>query len=801
MIRNYFKIAFRHLWNNKLYSSIKITGLAFGMACTLLAILFIEDENSYDKFHGKAAHLYRVTTTVANLQDGRNRIMGATGQVQGPAFKAKIPEIEEYVRVWAVGGTNFIGNGKALLLNYTYADESFFKVFSFPLLYGDPGSALTQPNSVVLTEQSALRFFGKTDVLGLSIKLEEGHGTVTFLITGIAKAIPFHSSIQFEAVLPFKYLQTMFPDNDWLNPYLSTFVLLNPQADLNKVKNKFDQVFQDEAGVQLTNRKIEPSQFEFGLQPLTQVHLNIFEKGASVDTVPGTLAKTSITTYSYLLTGIAVFILIMACVNFLSLSIADSFKRTKEIALRKISGGSRSHIVWQFLIEASILCVISYMVATTLVFFGLPIFNQLSQKDIRFSFTSDITFFLYGLMLMCICIIVVGLYPAIKLSLFNAAEVLHNRQKLNGKNVFTKTLIILQFTLAISLVIATIIYYRQMNFITNHDLGYNPSGIIEMGLPNYRKVNQQTIKVLRNELIGETSIIQMANGDMILGDGAEVKLSGGKINVGRPHIDQFFLTTLNIRLKEGRNFSTDFPSDSAQSVIVNETFVKVGGWKDPIGQQITMTDGLGNQTKTIVGVVKDYHFASLKEKIGPLVLELGQSDHIWIKLQGKAPEALSAIERIFKRTFLEYYYQYDFMEDEIKGQYSNDQRWKQVISYASALAIIICCIGLFGLTHFATLKRTKEIGIRKVLGASAINISKLLSKDFLQLVLLSIIIASPIAWYVMNNWLQNFNYRIHISWLDFIIAAAIALLIALITVSSQAFRAAISNPVKSLRSD
>jgi putative ABC transport system permease protein len=395
------------------------------------------------------------------------------------------------------------------------------------------------------------------------------------------------------------------------------------------------------------------------------------------------------------------------------------------------------------------------------------------------------------------------LYPAIKLSLFNAVEVLFTRKILLGKNYFTKSLIVLQFTLAVSLLIATIIYYRQMNFITQNGLGYNASGIIKIHLPNYRNVNQQTINVLRNELISETSIIQIANGDMTLGDGTEVKLNGGKISVGRSHIDQFFLPTLEIRLKEGRNFSKDFASDPSQSVIVNETFVKEAGWKNPIGQQITMTDGRGNdQTKTIVGVVKDYHFASLKEKIGPLALELGQSESIWIKLQkGKPAQALSAMERIFKRTFPEYYYQYAFMEDEIKAQYANEQRWKQIISYASALAIIICCIGLFGLAHFATIKRTKEIGIRKVLGASAINISRLLSKDFLKLVLLAIVIASPIAWYAMNNWLQNFNYRIHISWSDFIIAAVIAIVIALITVSSQAFRAAIANPVKSLRTE
>jgi putative ABC transport system permease protein len=491
----------------------------------------------------------------------------------------------------------------------------------------------------------------------------------------------------------------------------------------------------------------------------------------------------------------------MACVNFLNLSIAGSLKRFKEIGVRKVSGGTRSQIVWQFLTEAAILCLIAYILAVIVVVSVLPVFNQLAQKNIDFSFPSDMVFFLYGLILMAICIILVGLYPAINLSLFNAAEVLYNKQKVSGKNIFTKSLIVLQFTFAVSLVIATIVYYRQMNFISQNDLGYNSSNIVQIHLPNFRDVNQQTINVFRNKLLSETSIIQVSNGDLIPGDDAEVKLNGRENRVSIISIDRFFLPTLNIQLKEGRNFSDSFKSDSAQSVIVNETFVQEVGLKNPIGQQITMTDGLGiHHNRTILGVVKDFHYASLKEKINPLVLILKQSETMWIKLQkGKVPEALSAIETIFKRTFPEYFYEYTFMDDEIRDQYTNEQRWKRIIGYASVLAIIICSIGLFGLAHFSTIKRTREIGIRKVLGASVINISTLLSKDFLQLVLLSVIIASPVAWYVMNKWLQNFNYRINVSWLDFTVAAVIALVIALITVSSQAVKAAGANPVESLR--
>ncbi len=773
------------------------------MACILLAILFVRDENSFDKFHKKAAQLYRITTTINNPENGGNQIEGATGQVQGPAFKADIPEIEEYVRVMSGLSTNFIGDHKPLPVNFIYADESFFRIFSFPLLYGSASDALKDLASIVLTEQTALRFFGRTDVLGKTINLEEGHGMATFLITGVAKTLPIHSSIQFEAVIPFKYMQTMFLDSYWLNPYLSTFVLLNSNADVSSVKNKFAQIFHKEAADQLKDAGMAPSQVQFGLQPISDIHLNIFEKGAKAAR-DGRLSETSVITYSYILMGIAAFILIMACVNFLNLSIAGSLKRSKEIGIRKISGGSRTQIVWQFLTESSILCFISYILTVILVIAMLPIFNQLAQKKINFSYPYDIAFFLYGLILIGLCTLLVGLYPAIRLSLFNAVEVLYDRQKTNGKNIFTRSLIVLQFSFAVGLVIATIIYNRQMNFISHNDLGYNASNLIKIHLPNFRNIDLNKISALRNEIISETSVMNETNGDITpTGDVDEVNLNGSKIKVHQSKIDQFFLPTLDIRLKEGRNFSNNFGDDIEQSVIANETFVKETGMPNPIGKQINLINGLGiNHKKTIVGVVKDFHYASLKEKIEPLILVPDQSEYIWIKIQkGKSATALSSLESIFKRNFPEYYFQFYYVDEEISNQYANEQRWKQIIGYASALAILICCIGLFGLTHFSAVRRTKEIGIRKVLGASAIKISWLLSEDFMKLVLLSIFIASPAAWYLMNNWLQNFNYRIHISLTDFTSAGVIALAIALITISTQTYKAAIGNQVNCLRTE
>ena len=797
------RLIMRKLRIDRVYSVIKILGLAVGMASALFAVLYIRDENSFDRFHERADRLFRITTSINNPLDGGSSVMGATGQVQGPSFKSKIPEIEDYVRVWGGLGTNIIANDKALSVNYIYADPSFFDVFTFPLISGTPGGALKTLNSIVITEQTALKFFGRTDVAGQTMKLEEGHGLASFLITGVAKNPPLHSSIQFEAVLPFAYLQSMFPDDTWLNSYLSTFVLIRSNADIGKIDGEFGRIFRDEAAEQLRSAKMKADQMQFGLQPITDIHLNIFPNGRSPLIGRGNLNESSSLAYSYILAGIAALILVMAIINFLNLSIAGSIKRSKEIAIRKVSGGSRKQIAGQFLAEASVLSGAAYLLAIGIIMTFLPVFNRLAQKNIRFLFPSDIVFFIYGLLLITGCVFVIGLYPAIKLSLFNPVEILFNKQRLGGGNLFNKGLTVLQFTLAISLLIATFIYYKQMNFVSRSDLGYDPSDVVRIGYPIHRDVNRQTIETLRSELNADPSIIQLANGDLTMGDASDVEISGNKISTQEMSIDQWFLPVAGIAIKEGRNLSYDFGGDSANSIVVNETFVRQAGLEQPIGRPVKFIDGQGiSHPKTIVGVVKDFHYGSLKEKIKPVAFLLRQSESIWVKLQhGNTTRALSHLQSSFNRVFPQFFYQSSFLEDVVKDQYADDQRWKGIISYASALAISICCMGLIGLVNFETLRRRKEIAVRKVLGSSVTNIALLLSRDFLKLVLLSIIIASPVAWYVMKRWLDNFSYRTTISWLDFAITAFFVLVVAVATVNVRVVGAAIASPLKSLRSE
>jgi ABC-type lipoprotein release transport system permease subunit len=595
----------------------------------------------------------------------------------------------------------------------------------------------------------------------------------------------------------------MFPDKGWINVYLSTFVLLRPHADLQKVENEFSAVVKEAAGAELESANLSPDQVHFGLQPIANIHLNIFEKGPIPEIGRGNLQEANVVTYSYLLMGISGFILIMAAANFINLSVAGSLKRSKEIGIRKIAGAAQWQIVRQFLGEASLICGISFLLALLSVWGILPVFNQLAGKQIHLPLTGVVLFILEGLGLMIVCTLVVGIYPAIKSSMFSAADTLYNRQKWKGKNGFSKGLMVFQFSLAVSLLSGTIIYYRQMNFISQHDAGYDASGIVQIDLPVFRNINQQAISVFRNELMSQASVKQVSNGQLTPGATVDVHNAGRTISAQKCKVDPFFLPTLSILLLGGRNFSPQFASDSSQSIIVNETLVRTEGWQDPIGRQIQIVDGMGNwDTRTIVGVVKDYHYASLKKKIDPLILEMGQSENVWIKLnKGLTVQGLAGIKNLFTKNFPQYFYQAELLEEDNSNQYTNEQRWKEIISFAAGISLTICCMGLFGVAHFITIKRTKEIGIRKVLGASAWHISALLTRNFLWLVLLSLLIAWPVGWFGMSRWLENFSYRIQITWLDFALTGVLALLITVATVLSQALKTATANPVTSLRTE
>ena len=804
MIFSDIKITLRHLSQNKLYSSINIFGLAIGISCVLLAVLYWKDERSFDSFHKKNPNIYRIITTIAESKGDRTHLSGGTGQVQGPAFKAGLPEVMDYVRVLGGGmASDVITDNKSMHLQILFADESFFNIFSFPLLHGNPQTVLQDMNAVVITESAAMKLFNSTDVIGKHLQMDADPSAKRLgkpmLITGVAKNILANSSIQFELLLPMKFMQLSFEDKNWLNAYLSTFVLLNPGAELNGVIQKFNSIYslyaKDQLAENIKTYGYDPA-IHYGLQPITDIHLDPLDISMESGVVNGSSPE-----FSWLFMGIAVFILLMASINFINISIADSLKRAKEVGVRKISGGSRSQIIMLFLSESAILCLIAFILAVLLTILSLPVFNQLTRKQISPINSSGLQLALYFISILIAIILFACFYPAWVLSRFSAREVLYNKQKLLGRNVFGKSLIVFQFSLAVFLLIATLVYYEQMHFIRTKDLGYNPHEVIQLQIPGDRDIIPIE-QFLNNELAKETEIksLSFGGGESMY----EVNCKGRHIKAIHKVIDENYLSAMGIPLMSGRNLSHLFPTDSGHAVMVNEAFVKAAGLEDPIGVQVKTDEDFDKETKTIIGVIKDYHTGSLREPIKPMVMFMSSwyGGGILVKLEKThLKEGLAAVEKAYKRAIPQAVYQYHFLDELNARQYEQEQRWQYIISIATALSFTICCLGLFGLAHMATYQRVKEIGIRKILGATVTQIVAVFSTGFLKMVIVAILIAGPFAWLIMNQWLRDFAYRVNMGPGIFILAGVISLSIALFAVSFQAIKAAMTNPVISLRTE
>jgi putative ABC transport system permease protein len=795
MFRNYFRTAVRNLWRNKAFSSIDILGLSVGLACCMLIFLYSKDEISYDRFLKNNKNIYRLTAILTS-PDGNGNKIGSTGMVHGPNFARTIPEIAEFVRLQSA--TYNIKQGDEVFSQPAlYADSNFFSVFSFPLLHGNPKTALNDIHSVVISEDLAEKYFGKKDVVGRILELYTGGKFEPFIVAAVTKRSPQNSSIKIDMLLPMKFGQSIWNDDQWVNFFLNTFFVLKPAANPKTVEAKLATVFKKEAASQvkeMADRFGFKDKVQFGLQPLLQMHLSTeFPSGNG-------LSDASNPMYSYILTGIAVLILIIACINFVNLTVAHSLKRAKEIGIRKVVGGQRRQLAMQFLGESFILSFIAFVIALALGQLALPFFNKLSNKALSFSYLLDTQLVVGYVALFVVTGLLAGFYPALVLSRFNPVQTLYGKFKLTGKNRLSKTLVVFQFTLATFLIIATMIIHSQFNYLVHFDLGYNDKNV---AIVNTGQIDKEKLNLFRNELLKNPSV-QEVSADQGGRQRTIAHINGEKeIEFEFKHVDEKYFPLFQIPVLRGRNFSNDFISDTAKAAIVNESFAKAAGWKEPLGKQVDFF--YMDKKYDVVGVVKDYHYASLNEKIGPQFFTMNPRysyRNIFIKLKpGNTAQALEYIQATFQKLFPVLPYQYDFKDEANTKQYESEAKWKQIITLGALLAIFISCIGLFGLSALSAEKRTKEIGIRKVLGASATIIARKLSSDFLKLVLISAVIASPLAWWIMNMWLRNYPYRIAISGWLFGFAALIVLLIALITVSFQAVRAAIANPVKSLRTE
>ena len=804
MFLNYLKIAFRILRKQKIYAFINVFGLAIGLASCMLIYLFVRDEWSYDQFHENDDNLYRVYITEDPPDRDPFSYVEAPAKLAG-ALEESFPEVERAVRLDVRTDVIRIGEN-AFNQRYHLADPDFFEVFTFPLLKGTPASALQSLNSVVITRRMALKLFGTEEVLQKRLAIKVGNRFHDFVITGVAENPPSNSSIQFDMVIPIENVKKYRSEralNAWFNVFFETYVLLSPDRDQSQFEDKLATVVKNHYPPEDANL------VSLHLQPITDIHLN--------PDVPAGFEPTSNPIYSYILIAIALLVLGLACINFTTLAIGRAASRNQEVGIRKVLGASKIQLVKQFWDEAFLMSFLALLTALLMVELFLPSFNNLAGKQLALRIDS-MSLFAVAIVTLLAGMLAGG-YPAVVLSRPSPITTINGVDESGNPRLFGMSLIVLQFTLSICLIASTLIMADQLHYLRNKNLGFDKEHVV----------------VIRNYAPGSDSWAVVARFRQALASHPEIQsVSGASSNFAmlwtqmgfkaddgafkqfhQLTVDDRYIPTMEIELVEGRNFSSEFGTDSTKAVIVNQTLAKYFGWESAVGKKIP---GARFPSHRIIGVVKDFHFDALRSEIAPLAMVLNPTtllrgindistslsprtlNFIYVRI---SPKNISQTMQLLKATWKDVAanqpFSFSFLDEDIERQYRQDERWGKIVGYASTLAILIAAMGLFGLTTLVVSKRTKEIGIRKVLGATVANVVALLSRDFVKLVLVANVIAWPVAWYAMNKWLQNFAYRIDISWWVFALAGGLALVIALLTVSTQAIKVALANPVESLR--
>ena len=796
MFKNYLKIALRNLRKYKTYSSINILGLATGMACCILILLYVRQELSYDRFHQNAEQIYRLNINfVTPNGEFRNALSSAP---MAPYLQSSFPEIENAVRFCPTMSPEVlvsVGEKKFYEDRFFYADAPVFEMFTFPLINGDVKSALSNPFSVVLSEEMARKYFGDKNPLGQSIKLENNR---EYTITGIARSLPATSHLQFDFLASFISLETIMGDDleSWMfNPFYSYFLLPQSVA-VAELETKIIEAIDSKIPESVKARGISliPN-----LQPLTEIHLN--PKG---NDLPGGVKIG----YIYLFIVVAIAILLIACVNFMNLSTARSATRAKEVGLRKVVGAERLQLIFQFLGESILMALLSFVLALMIVEMILPFFNGIIEKKLEFIYVNNILFLLSLVGITLLVGIVSGSYPALMLSAFQPVRILKGKIEAANKTplFFRRGLVVFQFIVSIALIGGTIIIYQQIDFMKNKRLGFNKEQVLVVPIRDSKILDRYVS--LKTGLLTEPAVKQVGMVQHVPGKGAwgttvgrESASPDERVSMKYLFVDENFIDALEIELAAGRNYSREFSTDQTEAYIINETAVRELGWQQAeaaLGEKIVWAGEPG----TIIGVVKDFHFQPMHVFMQPLVLKFhpGGANNLLIRIEGdNIPETIAALQQKWIALIPNWPFVYSFLDQDLNNLYLAEDRLGNIIGNFTILAIFIACLGLFGLAAFSAERRTKEIGVRKVLGASIGSIFLLLSKEFVALVLIANIAAIPLAYYGMQQWLQNFSFSIEIDWFAFLFAALIAFLIAIITVSYQAVKAAVANPVESLR--
>lgn len=804
MLYNYLKSALRNLNKQKGIAFINLFGLSVGLACFILFLLYALNEFSFDSFHKDGKNIYRVYRQ--REKDGKVE----NGQVYmpmplGPALRQDISGVANAIRFRDGWGENFVRVGNEVSRHpISFADANFFSVFSFPLKSGNLSTALQDLHSMVITEEMATALFGKADPMGKNIEVKIDETFENFTVTGVAYDIPVNSSIRFDLLGNFDFLGTTASGkssvNNWKRSGYSTFVQMQPGAPLpgKQAMIAFRKKYypQDPA----KGKKKEEALTWYEFQPLQDIHTNTHIEGGEVPPVEvGTI---------WILLGIAASVLLIACINFTTLSIGRSAGRAREVGVRKVIGGNRMNLVMQFMTEAFLLSLFSALISLLLVQLLLPYFNDLSGRKLHFSLAMYPALIWLLIGVVVVVAFVSGSYPALVLSRFRPIEVLKTKMRLAGANFFTRSLVTVQFVFSAGLIIATVIILQQLGFMRSKSPGFQKENVVMVDAEGME--TQALYPLFRQALINQPGIAGVTGAELGLGEGTGWSISGFKYNNKDHEAFEYFvaddyLKVMGLQLLEGRDFDPTIADDTVRSIIVNEAMVRDMGWtpENAVGQTIPgYTEKI---TAVVIGVVKDFNFLSFSDGVKPQLFHRFASYRpmkFFVRVRpGNPSSSLANIESAWKKLAPGYPFRYVFVEESLDRFYKSEQKWSSIVGWAGGISIFLACLGLLGLTMLSVLNRMKEIGIRKVLGASVGSITALISKDFLKLVVIALVIAVPIASYFMNRWLENFAYRISISWTVFLMTALMSLLIAFITIGIQAVRAAMQNPVKSLRTE
>lgn len=793
MFKNYLKIALRNLWKHKVFSFINIMGLTVGMSACFLIFLYVNFELSYDAFNTKSDRIYRLVTDIKTPSETINA--GITSWAFGPSIKSDFPEVEAFTRV--SGGSFLVRKGDIKFQEdkTVMADSTLFQVFDFKLIKGDPKTALKDQLSIVFTEKAAKKYFGDADPVGQTLLLS-GEG-LPAKVTGVMKDIPENSQIKGDMFVSMTTMTQRFNkglDDQWGNFGATTYLLLTPGSTKAALESKFPAFLERRAGKTMKESQMY---YKLFLEPLRDVYLK-----STRDT-----AESGSMNNVYVFSVVAIFILLIACINFVNLTTARSVERAKEVGIRKVVGAPKMLVARQFISESILLCLIAFVFAVALSTALIPLFNNLSGKVISTGILDNLPF-VAGMFVAAVLIgILAGIYPALVLSSFEPVVVLKGRFTTSVKGILLrKSLVTIQFAISIALIIATIVVYIQMDFMRNRDLGFSKDQMMIVNSQGDPKKD-----AFKQSLADITGVKSTAASSSVPGSGnpgaySEIENKSGDLqiaNLDLYFVDFDYIPQFGLKMAAGRPFSRDFGTDTTQAMVMNEAAVKLFGYSSPeeaIGRRFKQW---GREGK-IVGVVQDFHFRSLQETIKPLTMRIepGGSELVSIKIDGgNIKETVAAVEQKWKTIMPNRPFSYYFMDEFFDRQYRSEERFEKLFFNFAILAIFISCLGLLGLASYSTMQRTKEIGVRKVMGASTGSIVGLLSKDFLKLVLIAFVIASPIAYYGMYRWLENFAYKTDIYWWIFAIAAFLSAAIAFATVSFQSIRAALMNPVKSLRSE